>query len=68
MKTNNFEVIENRGCDIQYSVYQGSQKACDQWIEDNCHVIGDTCVSNDPSCENGNGYPFTYSINEISEC
>lgn len=67
MNTNNFEVIENRGCDIQYSIYQGSHEECEQWIEDNCHVIGNTWVSNDPSCENGNGYQFTYIIREILE-
>lgn len=71
MRTN-YEVVEYRGCDIEYSVFQGTYEECNQWLEDNCYedteLMGDTCwVSNDPSCVNGNGFAWKYSIREISE-
>lgn len=68
----NYEVIEYRGCDIEYSVFQGSHEECEQWLTDNCYedveIMGDKCwVSNDPSCVNGNGFAWKYNIREISE-
>lgn len=68
----NYEVVEYRGCDIEYSVFQGSYEECEQWLRDNCYedveIMGDNCwVSNDPSNVNGNGFAFKYNIREISE-
>ena len=63
------EVIEYRGCDIEYSVFQGSYKECSQWLEDNCFqddLMGDlNWVSNDASNVNGNGFAFRYTVREI---
>ena len=72
MESNRHEVIEYRGCDIEYSVFQGSHEECEQWLVNNCFqdadLMGDTnWVSNDPSCVNGNGFAFRYTIREISE-
>ena len=71
MRTN-YEVIEYRGCDIEYSVFQGSHEECEQWLSANCwldtDIMGDTnFVNNDPDCINGNGFAFRYFISEISE-
>ena len=68
MKTN-YEVIEYRGCGIEYPVVQGSHEECEQWLEANCFqdvdLMGDTnWINNDPSCINGNGFAFRYSIRE----
>ena len=69
MRTN-CEVIEYRGADIEYSVFQGTYKECTKWLEDNCFqdvdIMGDlNWVSNDPSDVNGNGFAFRYTIREI---
>ena len=68
----NYEVIEYRGCGIEYSVFQGTYQECGKWLEDNCwqdlNLMDDLCwVSNDPSCVNGNGFSFKYNIRKISE-
>lgn len=67
-----YEVVEYRGCGIEYSVFQGSHSSCEQWLRDNCYedvaIMGDkSWVSKDPTCVNGNGFPFRYVIREISE-
>ena len=61
------EVIEYRGCDIEYTVFEGSYEDCEQWLLDNCFkdtdLMGDTnWVSNDPSHVNGNGFAWKYFI------
>lgn len=68
----NFEVIEYRGCNFEYSVFQGSREECEQWLKENCFqdvelMGGVHWVSNDPECKNGNGFYFKYYIREISE-
>ena len=67
-----FEVVEYRGCDIEYSVFQGSHEECELWLTQNCYrdieLMGDECwVNNDPTCKNGNGFSWKYSISEITE-
>ena len=71
MKTR-YEVREYRGAGIEYTAFEGSHAECEQWLRDNCHEETDTMddnvwVSKDPSCVNGNGFAFKYSIREISE-
>ena len=68
----NYEVVEYRGCGIEYSVFQGTYQECGKWLEDNCRQdLNLMCdldwVSNDPSCVNGNGFAFKYNIRKISE-
>ena len=68
----NYEVVEYRGCGIEYSVFQGTYQECGKWLEDNCaqdlNLMWDLdWVSKDPSCVNGNGFAFKYNIREISE-
>lgn len=67
----NYEVREYRGEGIEYSVFQGTYQECSKWLDDNCFededIMGDTnFVSNDPSCVNGNGFAFRYTISEIN--
>ena len=66
MRTN-YEVREYRGAGIEYTVFQGSHKECEQWLQANCYqdleIMEDTdWVNNDPSCVNGNGFRFRYFI------
>lgn len=70
MKT--FEVIEYRGCGIEYTAFEGSHEECEQWLADHCFqdtdLMGDTCwVNNDPTCKNGNGFAWKYSIAKCDE-
>ena len=65
-----YQVVEYRGSDIEYSVFQGTHDECIQWLTDHCHedveLMGDTCwVNNDPTCKNGNGFAWKYSICEV---
>ena len=67
-----YQVVEYRGCGIEYSVFQGTQVECNQWLADNCFMdtdlMGDVCwVNNDPTCKNGNGFYWKYFIREILE-
>ena len=69
-----YEVVEYRGCDIEYSVFQGTYQECSQWLKNNCwqdiDFMGDLNwvkkVNNDPSCVNGNGFAFQYTIREVT--
>ena len=68
MKTN-YEIIEYRGADIKYTAFAGTWEECNKWLNDNCHLevegLGDAYwASNDPSCVNGDGFAFRYTINE----
>ena len=70
MRTN-YEVIEYRGCGVEYSVFQGSLEGCKKWLRDHCYqdmeLMGDMCwVNNDPTCVNGNGFSWKYSIHKIT--
>ena len=71
MSRRTYEVVEHRGCNIEYSVFQGCYKECSRWLEDNCSqdvdLMGDAnWVSNDPSDVNGNGFAFRYTIREVT--
>ena len=66
-----YEVVEYRGCDIEYSVFQGYYEDCEEWLKANCFIdvdlMGDlNWVANDATCVNGNGFVFRYTIREIT--
>lgn len=60
-------VIENRGCDINYVVFSGTLRECNEWMRKNTipHPLnGDIFISLYDEDVNGNGDPFTYTIEE----
>lgn len=67
MKTRNFEIIEDRGCNISYSVFWGTEKECAKWLADNCELWHNQYISLDGDNINGNGEPFTYYSHFIGE-
>ncbi len=40
MKTNEFEVIEDRGCGIQYAMFSGTWEECQKWLKENTRTSG----------------------------
>ena len=62
-------IIEDRGCEIRYTVFSGTLYACERWIADNTieHPLKKTirCRLDDTGNDllrNGNGDAFTYDI------
>lgn len=65
-----FNVIEERGCGIRYTVFSGSLDDCQTWMALNTkeHPNNpDIRVHFDDEFVNGNGDPFTYTIEENKE-
>lgn len=66
----NYSVIENRGNDIKYVIFTGSEKDCYIWMFYNTkeHPNNpDIRISILKSDVNDNGEPFTYTIEEANE-
>ena len=59
-----FNVIEDRGYGIQYSVFTGSLAGCKSFLNDGFVPSGfrKSWISTDNDCKNGNGDHFTYTI------
>lgn len=59
------KIVENRGCGVNYITFIGSYDDCQTWIALNTkeHPNNpDIRISIDDNNVNGNGEPFTYSI------
>ena len=60
-----YSVVENRGHDIKYIMFIGDYEDCNTWIALNTkeHPNNpDIRISIDDENVNGNGEPFTYTI------
>ncbi len=59
-----FRIIEDRGCDIQYSRFSGTEKECQEWLNNNCWYDTHTNDYYSKSLDdvNGNNEPFTYYL------
>jgi hypothetical protein len=69
MKKNSYSIIEDRGCGIEYEVFEGTGMECAGWLNRNT-VVDDNgnniSIDEDGSVEtNGNGDPFTYELKSI---
>lgn len=64
-----FEIIENRGNGINYTVFRGTQKECIEWLDKNTKpaYYGAQRVNIDDTCVNGNGEPWTYTVEKAEE-
>ena len=59
-----YEVIEERGCSIEYSIFNGTRKECQDFIVEilNLQNIAYRDKVDYDSYFNGNGEAFTYRI------
>lgn len=62
-------IVEHRGCGINYTVYRGTESQCYEWLSRNTkpEYEGAQLVNIDDSCVNGNGEPWTYTVEEEEE-
>lgn len=61
----NFNVIEERGCDIEYCIFQGNYEDCRKEIEKILHCQdAEDPRSIEPNYHNGNGDPYSYRIDD----
>ena len=63
-KPNNFRVIEDRGCGIQYPRHFGTLTECQWWMKQNTHThpLNSGIFVNNDEDANGNGDMFTYTV------
>lgn len=65
MKT--FSIIEDRGCGIRYTIISGTYTDCVNWMDKNTipsPLNNAIRISINADDVNGNGDPFTYTIEE----
>lgn len=65
-----FNVIEDRGCDIRYTIISGTYMDCVNWMDRNTipSPLNNTIrISINAENINGNGDPFTYTIEPDGE-
>ena len=65
----NYNVIEDCGYGIKYTVFTGNYDECSEWIKTNTvpHWLNSSIrIIDDEEHRNGNGYPFYYTI-ELDE-
>ena len=65
--TNQFGVIEYRGCEIEHLVFTGDLKECREWIDNNtcCHPSNEFIRVHNEMYVNGNGELLSYYISEL---
>lgn len=64
-----YNVIEDCGYGIKYTVFTGNYDECSEWINTNTvpHWLNSSIrIIDDEEHRNGNGYPFYYTI-ELDE-
>ena len=65
MKEQEYMVVEDRGCGIDYPAYEGTLELCEAWMKWNTHphpLHKGIFVSNEEENVNGNGDMFTYTV------
>lgn len=65
-----YNVVENRGCDVKYIIFSGDSNDCEIWMALNTknHPNNpEIKIHIDDENVNGNGDPFTYTIEEEEE-
>lgn len=62
-----FNVVEDRGCEIEYVVLVGSLKACREWMSQNTcgHPCNNNIYVHNNMYVNGNGDLVSYYISDL---